>query len=66
MNKELGCVEMVYVEESDLRTTPHQHGILYTNSDDTNWSWCRSALGVAPGFTNNNGSIEHFGANKDW
>lgn len=66
MNKDLGCVEIVKIDENNLASTTYTNGLLFVWSNKHSNGGCWSALGLAPGFTNGNGNIVSFGAPSAW
>ena len=68
MNRDLGCVEMVYVPYEELASTGYEYGLLFVHKDQTGRGGCWSALGRRPGFTGGiaGGDMRTFGALRTW
>ncbi|CAG5104123.1 Oidioi.mRNA.OKI2018_I69.chr1.g1104.t1.cds [Oikopleura dioica] len=63
LENDLACFDMPYV--ADLSTTTYENGIIFVYNPD----WCFSALGLLPGYFNNDvgkTSVTEFGAPAGW
>ena len=64
INKDLGCVELVFLEQKDLLDTKWENGILVTF--DAKWDDCWTPFGVVPGSTGGTGQITKYGVPPMW
>ena len=61
MQKDLGCIEFIKVAHSELSSTSFERGILFIFGEG-----CYSAMGQAPGLSDDINDIAGFGAPPTW
>lgn len=66
MNKDLGCVEFLFVPYDELVISNYRYGLLFVHKEQTRRGGCWSALGRRPGFSGSRGSITDYGAPNTW
>ena len=64
LNKDLGCIELVFLEQKELSETKWENGILLMH--DPTWDDCWTPFGVVPGSTGNKGQITKYGVPPMW
>lgn len=64
LNKDLGCVELVFLEQKELEETKWENGILVTF--DSKWDDCWTPFGMVAGSTGGKGQVTKYGVKPMW